>query len=230
MAKVNVIKEANDYLSGKINENFSVAEVRTETVKLMGMKMTIKGYEVCNKVNGEKMGVFSVMSGKLLNLMNMYTFIFVPTNVDAPLFSYDRIVAMGNDTMLCEAYDTFVQTDRKDAEEHLIVKAPSDLPLYVAGERWYDDIQLKSSLLFKGKAKEHGKTFDGLYKAAFDKFIDFFMSAPSCDAEKKYEKNYAYVNGLLSAGGASTDVFVKKVGKDKTEELYYDLIFGIGRK
>ena len=45
-------------------------------------------------------------------------------------------------------------------------------------------------------------------------------SLPSC-----LTKNHD-VNGLLSNGGPSTDVFIKMFGKEKTTYLYKNILFG----
>ena len=40
------------------------------------------------------------------------------------------------------------------------------------------------------------------------------------------EKVSVYVNGLLSHGGPSTDVFRKAIGEAKTAELFHRVLFG----
>jgi hypothetical protein len=48
-------------------------------------------------------------------LMRMDTLIINPTEIDLPLYSYDRIFAMGNDTLIVELYDTLIG-EYSDAE------------------------------------------------------------------------------------------------------------------
>jgi hypothetical protein len=57
----------------------------------------------------ESLGNVSVMAAKgFFGLMQMDTFIVNPVEKDLPLFSYDRIHAMGNDTLILELYDTLL--------------------------------------------------------------------------------------------------------------------------
>ena len=44
--------------------------------------------------------------------------------------------------------------------------------------------------------------------------------------EQKRIKTDSYVTGLLEQGGPSTDVFVKKLGREKTEKLFREVLFG----
>ena len=72
-------------------------------LKANGMTFTIKAY----KAKG--LGHVSVMRAKgFFGLMKMDTLIVNPTDVDLPLYSYDRIYAMGNDTLIAELYDTLL--------------------------------------------------------------------------------------------------------------------------
>ena len=43
----------------------------------------------------------------------------------------------------------------------------------------------------------------------------------------KTEKALFYINGLLENGGPSTDVFVKGIGKERTTELFHNILFGM---
>ena len=42
-------------------------------------------------------------------------------------------------------------------------------------------------------------------------------------------RSAAYVDGLLTNGGPSTDVFKKKLGADATAKLFKEVLFGTGR-
>ena len=72
-------------------------------LKVSGMKFTLSAY----KAKG--LGHVSCMSAKgFFGLMKMDTLIIVPQDKDLPLYSYDRIQAMGNDTLYLELYNTVV--------------------------------------------------------------------------------------------------------------------------
>ena len=45
----------------------------------------------------------------------------------------------------------------------------------------------------------------------------------------KKDKASVYVEGLLTNGGPSTDVFKKGLGLDKTAVLFRNILFGTGR-
>ena len=71
------------------------------TLKASGMKFFVEAYKA------EGLGHVSVMRAKgFFGLMKMDTLIINPTEIDLPLYSYDRILAMGNDTLIVELYDT----------------------------------------------------------------------------------------------------------------------------
>ena len=66
-------------------------------LKVNGMKFTIRAYHV------EGLGHVSIMCAKgFFGLMKMDTLMIVPDERDLPLYSYDRIQAMGNDTLIVE--------------------------------------------------------------------------------------------------------------------------------
>ena len=51
-------------------------------------------------------------------------------------------------------------------------------------------------------------------------------AAASSDETKKLENASVYVEGLLSHGGPSTDVFKKGIGEQKTADLFRHVLFG----
>lgn len=170
------------------------------------------------------------MSGSaLFGLMKMDTLILTPICRDTPLFSYDRIHAMGKDTMLIEFYNTqlgaldlFKPQLDKIRQQHERLK---NFANYSTGERWYDDLKLPESL-----AKTNRKAcavFDDTFYEIFETYLDFFTTAPSCSAWEKCCKTKEYVDGLLTNGGASTDHFLKAFGKKRTDDIFYNILFGI---
>ena len=100
--------------------------------KVSGMKFQIRRFEA------ENLGSVSVMVAKgFFGLMKMDTLIITPTAVDMPLFSYDRVHAMGNDTLIFELYDTLLgETDLFGVEQ--VKKASAFLPDHVTASscRW----------------------------------------------------------------------------------------------
>jgi hypothetical protein len=188
------------------------------TLKASGMKFSVEAYKA------EGLGHVSVMRAKgFFGLMKMDTLIINPTAIDLPLYSYDRILAMGNDTLIIELYDTIVGEYSDDALIGVKEKFAS-LPERDPGEHWYDPIKLPSSISKKGK-----KISAELDKMTLEHFEAYLASssAPVESGESKKDMAAVYVNGLLEKGGPSTDVFKKELGVEKTTKLFRKILFGI---
>ena len=205
-----------------ITESFhlSAAEVgEFRKMKINGMMFHIWVFEA------EGLGHVSAMSATgFCGLMKMDTLIINPTEVDMPLFSYDRVLAMGNDTLIFELYDTFLgQTDMSALDG--VKTSAAYLPDHDLGEHWYDSIKLPQSLSKKGK-KGQSQSFDTTATHYLVQYLATAKTAALCDPEKKWEKASVYVEGLLKNGGPSTDVFKKGIGEEKTAELFRKVLFG----
>ena len=188
-------------------------------LKANGMTFRVRAYRA------EGLGWVSVMTASgFFGLMKMDTLIVDPTETDMPLLSYDRVHAMGNDTLIYELYDTMtapaVLTATAKAKQE-----GSALPDHDLGQHWYDPIKLPESLSKKGK-KVHTVAFDVLAKSYLDAYLSDCAAAPACDAQAKREKASVYVEGLLIHGGPSTDVFKKAMGDKKTAYLFRHILFG----
>lgn len=189
------------------------------SLKAGGMKFTVKAYRA------EGLGHVSVMTAKgFCGLMKMDTLMIVPKDKDLPLYSYDRIYAMGNDTLIVELYDTLTEFTDLSALDDVKSKF-SHLPERDPGEHWYDGIKLPQSISKKGK-KGSTDQLDDMTLSHFEAYLN----APATDVLDKAKKNElsaAYVNGLLTQGGPSTDVFKKSFGEEKTEKLFKYVLFGV---
>ena len=167
------------------------------------MKFTVEAYKA------EGLGHVSVMRASgFFGLMKMDTLIINPASVDLPLYSYDRIFAMGNDTLLKEG-------DFSSSEE--MKSAYADLPERDPGEHWYDSIKLKESISKKGK-KPHTAKLDELTEKHFDAYLGIAAEGISDENSKRERASY-YVEGLLEKGGPST-------GNEKTATLFRKYLFG----
>ena len=202
----------------KLNE----IEVKEMTsLKASGMKFSIQAYKA------EGLGHVSVMRGKgFFGLMKMDTLIINPCEVDLPLYSYDRIYAAGNDTLIVELYDTLVG-DYSETDLLAVKEQYKDLTERDPGEHWYDNIKLASSISKKGK-KAQSKRFDEMALQHFEAYL-----SGECAVEnvgKKQEKAAFYVDGLLANGGPSTDVFKKALGVEVTGKLFREVLFGVVKK
>lgn len=188
-------------------------------LKVNGMKFTIQAYHV------EGLGHISVMRAKgFFGLMKMDTLMIVPQEKDLPLYSYDRIQAMGNDTLIVELYNTLTQPLDLSLLSHIKAKF-RHLEERDPGVHWYDDIKLPESISKKGKKAQK----DDLEALAAEHF-SAYLHAPAkkaADVEKKKALSREYVEGLLREGGPSTDVFKKALGEEKTSKLFKKVLFGI---
>lgn len=189
-----------------------------KTLKVNGMTFNIYAWRV------KGLGHVSVMRAKgFFGLMRMETLIINPSEIELPLYSYDRIYAMGNDTLLVELYDTLgTECDWSMTDE--IQKQYIDMDSGNFGTHWYDSIRLPLSIYKKGK-KSQSSRLDKLAHEYFCAYLD--SGRTECvNSEEKRRKAEYYVNGLLTYGGPSTDIFLKKFGKKKTEYLFKKILFG----
>ncbi len=205
-----------------IKEKYSLEHIDAKefsSFKAKGMKFSIEAYYA------KGLGHISTMKAVgFFGLMKMDTVIIVPFEKDLPLYSYDRIYAMGNDTLIVELYDTMVNkcdvlqlASIKDKYSHLAERDP--------GSHWYDYMKLAESISKIGKKKVSNE-FDLLTLEHFKAYLNA-SNVCSVDIEKKVELSTEYVNGLLNNGGPSTDVFIKMFGREKTEKLYNEILFGL---
>ena len=204
-----------------IAESFPLQELpcgEFEKMKVSGMTFKVRRFWA------EGLGPVSVMvAGGFFGLLKMDTLIITPTAVDMPLFSYDRVLAMGNDTLIFELYDTLLgQTDLQALEA--VKENAAYLPDHDLGEHWYDSIKLPVSLSKKGK-KAHREAFDATAVHYLAQYLAAAKNAPACESAPKREKASVYVEGLLANGGPSTDVFKKGIGAEKTAELFRKVLF-----
>lgn len=184
-----------------------------------GMKFSVRAYEA------RGLGRVSVMRAKgFFGALRMDTLIITPKKTDLPLFSYDRIYALGNESLYLELYDTMVSPAELSRLEKL-KRECSELAEKDAGTHWYDEIRLGESTVKTGKKKDEAKM-----DAFSEEYLKEYLRSP-CDSAPdetaKREKTAVYVEGLLKFGGPSTDVFKKALGEEKTNRLFRDVLFGI---
>ena len=190
-----------------------------QKMKVNGMNFEIWAF------HAEGLGHVSAMVAKgFFGLMKMDTLIINPTEKDMPLFSYDRVHAMGNDTLIYELYDTILEKADLNRLEDVKAKYRA-LPDHDLGKHWYDSIKLAESLSKKGRKKQTA-AFDALTQDYMDAFLACCKNAAPCSAAAKQEKASVYVEGLLSNGGPSTDVFMKAMGPEQTARLFRLVLFG----
>lgn len=191
------------------------------------MKVGVMNFQIW-AFHAEGLGHVSAMTATgMFGLMKMDTLIINPMERDMPLFSYDRVHALGNDTLIYELYDTILD----HANLSRVVEAKEKyhhLPDHDLGQHWYDDIKLSVSLAKKGK-KSHTADFDACALEYLEAYLLDVAQAEYCEPGPKKDKASVYVEGLLKHGGPSTDVFKKGIGDEKTAELFRNILFGTAR-
>lgn len=193
-----------------------------KTFKAKGMTF------VCEAFEAEGLGHVSVMRAKgFFGLMKMDTLVIAPVDKDLPLLSYDRIYAMGNDTLIVELYDT-LGNDMPDLSAINAVKAKyAHLPeRFAEGEEpkhWYDDIRLPETTSKKGK-KGDGARFDAYTLDYISAFLT--LKGDRCNKNEKIARTEVYATGLITQGGPATDVFKQEFGEEKTGEIIRKVLFG----
>ena len=189
-------------------------------IKAKGMKFDIKAYYA------KGLGHVSVMTAKgFFGLMKMDTLIINALERDLPLYSYDRVHAMGNDTLIVELYDTLINPS-EFAELNKVKDQYADIPKHDLGKHWYDSIKLEESVSVKGKIKKDKEVYDKYALEHFQAYINTVNGSTEVDSTTKKEKASVYVEGLLKNGGPSTDVFKKALGEEATAELFGKYLFG----
>ena len=189
-------------------------------MKISGMTFTVRAYDA------QGLGHVSAMQASgFFGLMKMDTLVINPFRKDLPLYSYDRILAMGNDTLIVEVYDTL----SGDVDLSALAKAKADcadVADYDPGQHWYDPMMLHESIHKKGK-KIHTPKLNTLTETYLRSYLA--LEAGEGDPSVKKAKTCAYVEGLLENGGPSTDVFKKKLGADATARFFREIFFGTQR-
>ncbi len=201
-----------------LKEEFTLSEIDVHEFKKMKvgpMKFDLECYE-------NPFFKMSYLKGKaLFGLMRMTTIVITSSSKDIPIISYDRIEAGRKDVCIIEMYDT-----RKDKQTYPklgeIKKEFIKYPRYEIRAAFSDDIKLKESFAVYSKRSNN---FDFLLKEFFKEITDNIKSSNDIDSQEKNNLNKEYVDGLLKNGGTSTDMFVKKLGKEKTEEIFTKYVF-----
>ena len=206
----------------QLDQLYPLKEIDTKeygNFRMNGMDFEVRAYDCF------AMGRVSTMKGRsAAGIMEISTMIINPFEIDVPLFSYDLMKVMGNYTLFLEQYNTLVDAERKEKPFIDLSKKYGYLNDYPAKTNWYDSIRL-SSFCKKGKKKDLDD-FDRLFDEYYSLYLELCADALICDEEAKREKANYYRDGLIENGGPATDIFVKKWGKEKTQEFFKEVLFG----
>lgn len=191
-----------------------------QKMKVKGMTFTVQCF------TAEGLGNVSVMKASgMFGLMKMDTVVVNPFDVDAPLFSYDRIKVVKNDLLYLELFDTTIGHTFDTAGLLAVADRHTDIPDHIPTPNWYEHLILPSSSYKKTKQANSAKV-DVFVEEFFDAYLAQVSQTKGCDPMQKKQCASIYSDGLIQNGGPSTDVFVKKFGKDKTREFFKKVLFG----
>lgn len=221
----NTAADVTEHLVEAIGKRFPLKETdvgEMSSFRARGMLFTVRAFRAAG------LGHVSVMKASgFFGLMNMDTLIVTPDARDLPILSYDRIRAMGKDKLYAELYDTTIDGVVLSSLAGLEARYSEALVPFSPGVHWYDTIRLPESLYRIAK-----KGRSGYADALMEEYLAAYLDTP-CKATEagmlavKREKNAAYVNGLLTNGGPSTDVFLSSFGAEKTKKIFFEILFGI---
>ena len=191
-----------------------------DSFKVNGMDFEVKAYDA------QFLGRVSSMKGKMkFGLMKMETLIVNPLELDVPLFSFDLIQVPGKLIVILEQYDTLVNAKRNESVFLNIKEKYEDLEDRPSKSAWYDELRFSSSIGKKVSKKKADRVKE-MIEEYFEAYLDLCRDARVIDREEKKVKADLYRDGLLENGGASTDSFLKAWGKEKTERLFKEVLFG----
>ena len=187
-----------------------------QTFSGKGMEFHLESYDwdYCACVS------FLSMRG-FFGLMKMETLICTPYAQDIPLFSYDRIHAFGNQSLLLELYNT--QSKPINLSSLDAVKSSyKDLRNKKVKSGWYDGLRLSPST-FKQGSENH---LSQLGRDMATAYLDLFSNLHDVDISVKKGITRAYVEGLISNGGPAINTIRGMLGDEATETLFRRFIFG----
>ena len=187
-------------------------------IKKNGMKFLIHSYKVGD------IGYLSVLNmSAMLGLMKMETVVFSPITIDVPLFSFDYIKALGNETLLVDIYDLCVNKGKTYQNLVDLKEKYKDLPNSELKPRWYDSLRCDGFLAKRGKKLT--KKFEGACEDYLNEFDSILKNGDAVDPKAKRVPLKEYVDGLFDKGAPTTEQFNKILGEEKARDMYGKYIF-----
>ncbi len=187
---------------------------------LAGMDFTTKGWKA------QGLGQVSLMTATGMGgAMGMTSLIVNPLEIDAPLFNLDIISLPGKKMLYMELYDTLLDAGRAESVFAAIRDDFGDIADIPGKPCWYDGIRYAASVTKCAAAGQEDR-LDELIARYGQAYVDLLKDARPCDPAAKKVKADAYRDGLLDHGGPATDAFLKVWGKEKTGELFREVLFG----
>ena len=191
-------------------------EGATRQFQAMGMAFEARAYAA------RGLGHVGVMTAQ--GPMQMETLVINPFERDAPILSYDRIHAMGQETVIAEMYDSLLG-DSFCADGIVQTLGESAAILESEKESWYASLIVQPWLHLKGTAGE-AERYDAIAADYVGAYLAAAQLAEPCDPDLKRRKASAYSEGLLEHGGPATDPVKAAMGAEFTAALFRQTLFG----
>lgn len=186
------------------------------TFQVMGMTFEARAYAA------KGLGHVGVMTAQ--GPMRLETLVINPFELDAPILSYDRIHAMGKETMVGELYDSLLGDSFSEDD---MARALGEAAVFPdkSQEAWFAPMIVHPGLEQKGTADDAAR-FDDIAEAYVGAYLAAAKAAAPCDGEAKRAKAAAYSEGLLKNGGPATDPVKAAMGEEFTADLFRNTLFG----
>ena len=191
-------------------------EGATRQFQVMGMTFEARAYAAPG------LGHVGVMTAR--GPMQMETLVINPFEQDAPILSYDRIHAMGQETVMAEMYDSLLG-DSFHVDNIVRALGESAAILEKEKESWYAPLIVQPWLHLKGTAGDAARC-DDMAADYVEAYLAAAQAAEPCDPDQKRRKAAAYSKGLLEHGGPATDPVKAATGEEFTAALFRETLFG----
>ena len=174
----------------------------------------------CEAYEAKNMGnIFAMSSKAMLGLMKMETLVISPFDIDGPLFTLDII--NGKNVYI----DLIDATLEKSYSEKRTLTVKDKYKEYLQNNqkaKWDDKFRLKSSMIAKFPDAKKAEECAMEMIEAYLKMLD---ETHVCYSGDKKDKIREYTDELLENGGPATDVFLKQLGREKTERFFNEAMF-----
>ena len=187
-----------------------------EILKSEPWTFTIEQYAI------EDIGNLSVMNGSAaMGTKTREVITITPIYKDAPILEYNRFMWLGKDNITINLFDlTASRGDYSDFDE--ILEEFEDYTDIDRAPEWYDSILRKESVAKNGKKAT--LVMSDLFVSYLEKYLQLVKKGKDCDNSQLIA---SFTEKLVSEGGELTTAFVEHNSKEKIEELYKKIIFGI---
>ncbi|MBR3250766.1 MAG: hypothetical protein IKF80_03570 [Erysipelotrichaceae bacterium] len=174
----------------------------------------------CEAYDAKNMGnIFAMASKAMLGLMKVETLVICPFDIDGPILTLD---AVNGKNIYIDLIDATLE---KSYSEKRTLAVKDKYNEFLQGDqkaKWDDKFRLRSSMIAKFPDSRKAEECVMEMIEAYLKMLDETHVCYSGDKKKKIRE---YTDELLENGGPATDVFLKQLGREKTERFFNEAMF-----